>query len=51
MNRRKTIIALLASAVVIAGTCGAALAANRFSVRDSAGTTDKLVVTDSGAIG
>lgn len=47
----KSGIALLAGAVALVAATGLAQAATRFAVQDSTGTTDKMVVTDTGSIG
>jgi len=47
----KTVISLLAATAALAVLTGTALAETRFAVQDAAGTTDKMVVTDTGAIG
>jgi len=47
----KTRIAMIVVTLALAGVAGLAQAETRFAVQDAAGTTDKMVVTDSGAIG
>jgi hypothetical protein len=44
-------VALLAGTVALAAFAGLAQAETRFAVQDSTGTTDKMVVTDTGYIG
>jgi hypothetical protein len=44
-------LALVAGMMVLAAAAGQAQAETRFAVQDSTGTVDKMVVTDTGAIG
>jgi hypothetical protein len=44
-------VAILAGAVAMLALAGLAQAETRFAVQDTAGTTDKMVVTDTGNIG
>lgn len=48
---KKNGVALLAGAVAMLALAGLAQAETRFAVQDTAGTTDKMVVTDTGKIG
>lgn len=47
----KTRIAMVVVTLALSGVAGLAQAETRFAVQDAAGTTDKMVVTDSGYIG
>jgi hypothetical protein len=47
----KKSVALLVGTLTLAAVAGVAQAETRFAVQDAAGTTDKMVVTDTGAIG
>lgn len=49
--RMKTRIAMLVVTLALAGVAAVAQAETRFAVQDAAGTTDKMVVTDTGYIG
>lgn len=47
----KTRIAMVVVTLALSGVAGLAQAETRFAVQDAAGTTDKMVVTDTGFIG
>lgn len=50
-NFTKKSVALLVGVITLTAFAGIAQAETRFAVQDAAGTTDKMVVTDSGYIG